>query len=105
MHVGTQMSTTTIVPRLPSLKRIRESRYLTQQMLANRAGLSIVTIARLEGGHTDARFSTLHKLARALKVKPDDLVHGAKNKTSDLDLDDVEAWLNAPREPGEGRRT
>jgi predicted transcriptional regulator len=62
------------VPTLPSLKRIRESQFMTQQMLAERAGLSVVTVARLEAGRTDARFGTVRKLARALKVKPEELV-------------------------------
>jgi predicted transcriptional regulator len=65
-----------LVPRLPSLRRIRQSRFLTQQELAQRAGLSIVTVARLEALRTEARFATVRRLAHALKVKPEDLVAG-----------------------------
>ena len=56
------------------LKAVRESRFLTQQELADRSGVSRVTIARLESGDYDARFSTIKKLAAALEVAPESLV-------------------------------
>jgi transcriptional regulator with XRE-family HTH domain len=62
------------MPMLTNLRRIRESRYLTQHDLAGLSGVSRPTIARLEAGDTEARFSTLRKLADALGVHPDDLV-------------------------------
>jgi predicted transcriptional regulator len=58
------------MPLLASLRRVRESQFLTREMLAARSSVSLVTIARLEAGRTVARFSTLQKLARALKVNP-----------------------------------
>jgi transcriptional regulator with XRE-family HTH domain len=63
------------MPWLPSLKRVRESQFLTQQMLADRSGVSQVTIARLESSRRGqkAQFSTIHKLAKALKVSPAEL--------------------------------
>ena len=63
-----------LVPKVPSLKRIRESRFLTQQELADKAGVHRVTIANLEGGQEEARFSTIRKLAAALDVEPAALV-------------------------------
>jgi predicted transcriptional regulator len=58
------------MPKTPSLKRLREARFLTQAELAVRSGVSRPTIARLETGADEARFSTIRKLAEALSVKP-----------------------------------
>jgi transcriptional regulator with XRE-family HTH domain len=65
------------VPRLPNLKAIRESRFLTQEMLAARSRVSRPTIARLERGDEEARFTTMWKLAEALGVEPGDLTKTA----------------------------
>ena len=47
---------------------------MTQVELAEKAGLGRMTIVRLERGGTDAaRPSTIRKLARALKVKPQEI--------------------------------
>jgi DNA-binding XRE family transcriptional regulator len=62
------------MPNLTSLRRIRESQFLSQQELADRSGIHRVTIANLEGGRKEARFSTLRKLAAALGVEPAALV-------------------------------
>jgi DNA-binding XRE family transcriptional regulator len=52
-----------------TLKRLRKRRGWTQPVLARKAGLAEVSIARLECGmRTDPRISTLRKLAKALKV-------------------------------------
>jgi predicted transcriptional regulator len=56
------------------LREIRESKFLTQQDLAERAGVSRVVIVRLESGNVPARFSTVRKLAEALGVEPRELV-------------------------------
>ena len=55
------------------LKRLREQRLLTQQMLADRSGVSQVAIARIERNRTEPHFSTIHKLAAALDVDPVEL--------------------------------
>jgi predicted transcriptional regulator len=66
-----------VSPVLPQLRRIRESKFLTQQDLAARSGVSRIAIARLERGTVSARFSTLRKLAEALDVQPKELVEPA----------------------------
>jgi transcriptional regulator with XRE-family HTH domain len=70
------------VPRLPSLRRVREARLLTQQELANRAGVHRVTIASLETTSGDARFSTVRKLAAALEVDPSELMQPAARENA-----------------------
>jgi transcriptional regulator with XRE-family HTH domain len=62
------------MPTLISLRQVRESQFLSQQDLADRSGVHRVTIANLEGGRKEARFSTLRKLALALGVEPAALV-------------------------------
>lgn len=52
-----------------SLKRLRQRAGLTQQQLADRAGLHQVKIAELESGRTrDPRWRTVVRLADALGV-------------------------------------
>ena len=65
------------MPKLPRLKAIRESKLLTQEMLAQRSRISRPTIARLERGDEEARFSTIWKLAGALGVEPAELIETA----------------------------
>ena len=48
----------------------RRSRGLTQQALAEAAGLSVDMIGRVEAGSTGASFSTISQLADALQVDP-----------------------------------
>ena len=54
--------------RIDALRRIRQERRLSIRGLAERAGVSYVTLARIETGVYDPRLSTLQKLAKALKV-------------------------------------
>jgi len=56
------------------LKRTRERRKLTQAGLAKRVGVHQVTIARLETGTRRPSADLLRRLAKALKVKMEDLL-------------------------------
>lgn len=60
--------------RLVRLKLIRERKALTQQQLAERAGVNRVTITRLEHGNDQPFPTTVRKLADALGVDPEDLM-------------------------------
>lgn len=51
-----------------TLKRIRRSRVLTQEALANASGVSLSQIIRLESGKSHPRPSTIRKLAKALRM-------------------------------------
>jgi transcriptional regulator with XRE-family HTH domain len=50
------------------LKALREQKGLTQEQLAQRAGISRGYLARLETARQDPRLSILERLAEALKV-------------------------------------
>jgi transcriptional regulator with XRE-family HTH domain len=60
--------------RLTRLRALRERAFLTQAELGQRAGMSEVTISRLESSGQSARISTVRKLAAALGVTPAELV-------------------------------
>ena len=55
------------------LKRLREDRVLSQRELARMAGLTHVTVWRLENGYTEAHAQTIRKLAEVLGVEPREL--------------------------------
>jgi ribosome-binding protein aMBF1 (putative translation factor) len=56
------------LPYLPRLKQEREKRLLSQQELADRAGLRQSTIWRLEAQETQASFKTVRALIAALGI-------------------------------------
>jgi transcriptional regulator with XRE-family HTH domain len=59
------------------LRRLREAAGLTQQELANQAGLSISAVTQTESGQKkDPRLSTVLALARVLGVTLDELAGG-----------------------------
>ena len=61
------------MPYLPRLKEIRTSRLLTQAELAEKTGLAVQTVSRIENG-MNAEFRTTRKLAAALGVEPEELI-------------------------------
>lgn len=56
------------------LKKLRQSRGLTQERLAKKAHMSRAYLARLEMGRHDPPLSRLRKLAKALGVAVAELV-------------------------------
>ena len=53
-----------------NLKRERVRALLTQQELAERAGVGYPTISRIENDHAEPHFRTIRKLAKALGDRP-----------------------------------
>jgi transcriptional regulator with XRE-family HTH domain len=62
------------VVRLGRLRYLRERAALTQKELGDRAGLTRISVMRLEAGERSPRPGTVRKLARALRVKPAELM-------------------------------
>jgi transcriptional regulator with XRE-family HTH domain len=56
------------------MKTLREEKVLSQRELASIAGLTQMTVWRIENGYRDARPGTIRKLAVALGVEPKELV-------------------------------
>jgi transcriptional regulator with XRE-family HTH domain len=55
----------------------RKRQGLTQEQLADRAGIHVVLLSRVERGKTDARISTLMKIADGLGVEASVLLASA----------------------------
>ena len=58
------------------LRALRIEQALTQGELADRAGVALNTVARLERNETEPHMSTARKLAQALGVHPRELTKG-----------------------------
>jgi len=56
------------------LKETRTRRLLTQEELAERAGVSPSTVVNIERNNAEPQFRTIRKLARALDVDPTSLL-------------------------------
>ncbi len=59
-----------------NLKKLRVLNALTQAELAQKAGLTLAAVARIERNEAEPRMTTLRKLAEALEVSPAELVKG-----------------------------
>jgi predicted transcriptional regulator len=62
-----------------NLRQLREDRLLTQAELAEKAGIALSSLVRVENDQVDPRFSTIRKLARALDADPRELTKGTRN--------------------------
>ena len=58
------------------LREIRKRALLTQQQLADKSGVGVTTIIRIERNQVEPQARTIRKLAKALGVKPHELLQG-----------------------------
>lgn len=56
------------------LRALREARALTQEQMAEAAGIGRITLVRIEAGQRSPRYDTLIKLAKALDTQPAELL-------------------------------
>lgn len=69
------------------LRRIRRAQDVTQQQLAHKAGLNVITVSRLENGTAKAVYAdTVSALAKALSVSSDYLLGVTDDPRSYADL-------------------
>jgi transcriptional regulator with XRE-family HTH domain len=61
---------------IPRLRTLRERAALTQRELGQRAGITQASIQKIETGQQEPHPTTIRKLARALRVKPAELMNG-----------------------------
>ena len=61
-----------------TIKRLRQERGKAQELLAHESKLSLTSLARIEIGQQEVRFSTLLRLAAALKLPASELVARAE---------------------------
>lgn len=62
------------------IKQYRTSRGYSQEKLAEKAGISLRTLQRLENGETDPRGDTFIRIAEALDVNLDELMDGLQQE-------------------------
>ena len=72
------MGASILAPVMPSLRRLRLEAGLSQESLAERAGVTSQTIYELERGLRRARPSTMRKIAQALGVSIPEVVEFAE---------------------------
>jgi transcriptional regulator with XRE-family HTH domain len=72
-HLGVSVYSSSVV-KLTRLRMWRERKALTQQQLAEKAGLTRVTVARVETGREEPYPTTVRKLADALGLEPEELM-------------------------------
>jgi DNA-binding XRE family transcriptional regulator len=58
------------------LREVREAHFLSQEELANRAGLARFSVSRIENGRVRPRLWTIRRLAETLGVPPETLLAG-----------------------------
>lgn len=63
-----------------NLKRVRAASGLSQDAVSQAAELHRTAVSEIEAGNSDARFSTLLKLAGVLGVDPSEFFKGARYK-------------------------
>jgi transcriptional regulator with XRE-family HTH domain len=59
------------------LRQLRKQSLMTQEQLAERSGVAVSTIIRIERNQVEPHGSTIRKLAEALGVEPQELVRRA----------------------------
>ena len=77
------------------VKRARERALLTQEELAERAGIGPATLNRIERGRVEPQFRTIRKIAKALGVDAATLVSRDRDAADALGVEAVtlEQWL------------
>ena len=64
----------TVVRIGDKLREARTRELLTQQELADKAGVGVATVIRIERNQVEPQFRNIRKLARALDMNPRDLL-------------------------------
>jgi hypothetical protein len=73
MKINTETKQKKIQIRLMTLRQEAE---MSQDALAQKAGIERKTVNRIENGHFSPNLDTLLRLCQALRVKPEELLKG-----------------------------
>ena len=88
------------------IRQARVARKLSQELLAEAAGLSRVFISRLENGNVSAKIDTYYRIACALDISLGELFQGSENRKvigdalfllSDCSKDEVRSYTEILR--------
>ena len=75
------------------IQELRKQKAMTQEDLAEKTGLSVRTIQRIESGEVDPRSYTLSQIAEALGVEIEALTKEQENDHSQLTESEKRKWL------------
>ncbi len=56
------------------IKTIRKQKGITQEEIADKSGMHVSTLGRIERGESNPPLQTLNKIAQALRVKPKEIL-------------------------------
>ncbi len=62
------------MPLHDNIRKLRKRKVLSQRDLAQKCGLNITTITRIETGRHEPQYGTIRKIASALEVPPEELM-------------------------------
>lgn len=66
----------------PDIKELRQRKGLSQEELAEKSGLNLRTVQRIENGETEPRGDSLKRIAAALDITPNELIDWAVREDS-----------------------
>ena len=75
------------------IQELRKQKGMTQEDLAEKTGLSVRTIQRIESGEVDPRSYTLNQIAEALEVEITDLTAEPDNEKPGIPESEKRKWL------------
>lgn len=78
-------------------RRIRELRMkqgMTQEKLAECAGIDLSQLSRMENGHGNPKFETLERIAGALKVRSHELLDFSQHQSEESPRADIVTLLD-----------
>lgn len=76
------------------IKELRLAKSLTQEILAEKIGLSSVYVSHIESGSTKSSLETLVKIANALETTPDYLLMDSVYEAKEQIKDEIAVLLN-----------
>jgi DNA-binding XRE family transcriptional regulator len=95
---------------MPTIRELRKSNYLTQEEMAAKAGIARRTLSRVETGAECPSGPTIRKIAKAVRVRPqdielinvpmfikDDLTHTAKEYLKALNTINLKLFKGSKR--------
>lgn len=76
------------------IRKFRKVCNLSQELLAERVGISVTHMSHIETGNTKLSLPVLVDIATALEVRTDDLLHGNADIASGSILEEIAAELD-----------
>ena len=77
------------------IRRFRKAYGLSQEQLAEQAGISVTHMSHIETGNTKLSLPVLVRLAEALQVRTDDLLYDTRASGKQSTVDEMAALLES----------